>query len=288
MDAGTPDAIPARRVFLVAGWRRWLMPVVFGTMAAGGLLLMLIDEPGARGAGAVVAALMLLAVAFGEWLIRFTRLAVSAEGIELRQLGYRLQTPWSNVADFYGRSGRQGFVLHAPLTGKGPDKLAFASDLRINGAPMYDDVQRSLLAQRRFIPIEAFAAHLRGGALIDAVRRHAPALVEAMRDTGRWQQPASPGDPPSRRRRTGLMVALTATVVLAAAWIGLTEPPWADPVFGATLAVAMVLAAVASTASALRAWRERQRTWCVLFAAQGVVCALIAAAAVHRLIVMAP
>ena len=286
--AGVPDAIPARRVFLVAGWRRWLMPVVFGTMAAGGLLLMLVDEPGTRGAGVVVAALMLLAAAFGEWLIRFTRLALSAEGIELRQLGYRLQTPWSNVAGFHGRYGRQGFVLHAPLTGKGPDKLAFASALRINGTPMYDDTQRSLLAQRRFIPIEAFAAHLRSGTLVEAVRRHAPALAEAMRDGGRWRDFPPADDAPGPRRRTGLTVALITAVVLASAWITLTEPPWADPVFGATLAVAMAMAAVASAASAWRAWREGRRVWWLLFAAQGLACAGIAAAAVQRLTAMAP
>ncbi|HMN83623.1 MAG TPA: hypothetical protein PKA20_27335 [Burkholderiaceae bacterium] len=283
MDAGTPDASPARRVFLVAGWRRWLMPAVFGTMAAGGLSLMLIDEPGTRGAGAVVTTLMLLAVAFGEWLIRFTRLVVSAEGIELRQLGYRLQATWSNVADFYGPSGRQGFILHQPLTGKGPDKLAFASNLHVRGVPMYDDVQRSLLAQRRFIPIEAFSAHLTRGALIDVVRRHAPAVAEAMRDTGRWK-PAPPPDDPQSRRRTGLTIALIAAGVLAGIWISITTPPWIDLVFSVMLGAAMVLATIASAVSTLNAWRQRQSWWCLLFIAQTVVCALIALTAIQRLI----
>lgn len=277
---------PPRRVFLIAGWRRWLMPAMFGTFAAGGLALALVDDPGARAAGGFVALLMLACVGFGEWLIRFTRLEVSADGIDLRQLGYRLRSPWPNVVGWYGRPGRQGFVLAEPLTGKGPDRLAFASGTLINGSPLYDTVQGDLLSQRRFVPVDAFDAHAARGTLAAAVRPHAPRLADAMAAAGppwavvgpagtdpgapAWAPPVPPPVAPMPRSRQVLTWGLVVALIAGSAWVAVTEPPWAAPAISALLAVAVALGAAGSLYGAWAAARARQWLWLALYVAQSV------------------
>jgi hypothetical protein len=162
------------------GWRRWLMWWLFGPLVAAGAVMVLPADEGTRMAGAVLLMVGLVTLCAWEWLLRRTVLQLSADGLQLRQLGYTLQTPWSNVTGFHAEPGRQGFILLQPLDGPGARRLAFFSGTSVLGAPLYQGPQAELLAARRFIPVEAFAWHLFHGTLASEVAALAPHLAAAM------------------------------------------------------------------------------------------------------------
>lgn len=280
---------PSRpQVFLVGGWRRWLMPVIFGSFALFGLLLLFADDPNTKTAGIVLAVFMLAIAAGGEWLVRRTRLEIGPEGVTLRQVGSRLDTPWSNVADFYGAWMRQGFVLREPMSGKGADQFAFASGLTMHGAPVYDEVQRELLAARRFIPIEGFAWHMKHGRLVDAVVAYAPGLEPALRNhtsaaPAGTQAAAHPRRPMSRAQTMGF-IALLAVLILGPIWLALADPPWAPRAVSTALAVGLTLLTLRGALSTVTAWRQRRWGYLVLFFLQTVLCAILLLAVFGQLV----
>ena len=122
------------------------------------------------------AGLMFLVVMPFDWIARWTRLELSPAGVRVRQCGYTLETSWTNVVELRLGHGREGFVTKEPMTGKGPAVLAWFRGLGVGRTRFYDDEQRVLLGQRRFIPIEAFAWYLRRGKLAADIERFAPHL----------------------------------------------------------------------------------------------------------------
>jgi hypothetical protein len=62
----------------------------------------------------------------------------------------------------------------------GARRLATASTGPFSGVTLYDAHQRALLAEHRFIPIEAFAYFLEQGDLREAIARHAPGLMDSL------------------------------------------------------------------------------------------------------------
>lgn len=109
-------------------------------------------------------------------ILRYTRLALSADGIKLYQLGFKLETDWNNVAYLYDAPGGEGLVLHRPMECRGARLLSIFRNVEVEGVNLYGDEQIRFIAEHRFIPIEAFAYWLKKGQLRDDLIRHAPAL----------------------------------------------------------------------------------------------------------------
>jgi hypothetical protein len=144
------------------------------------------------------------------------------------------------------RRGREGFIVRTPLEGAGAARFAALRGLGAFGAPLYDEEQRGLLGERRFIPIEAFAWHARHGTLAREVARLAPHV-----------RIGDEGALPPNASRSG--VAWATVIVLVAIGTGLA---FADSAYLAmTMAIVQALAAplalLGSAVNAARALRAR-------------------------------
>ncbi len=201
--------------YRLRGWRRWLMRWLFGPVLVTGLLLARSPEADAAIAGSVLALVGGTLLAGWEWLGRRTSLEVTATGLRLRQVGCALDTPWCNVIGFHARRGNEGFVLAEPLRTPGARRLAFCSGL----AGLHDGTQADRIAECRFIPIEAFAWHLRKGTLVADVSALAPHLAP---DLAAVSQPLPPT--PQQRRRSLALGAAIAALIVASAVLGWIQP----------------------------------------------------------------
>jgi len=163
-----------RTVYHISPLRLWLVPGMLIIIALFMLALPYL-EPDAPDTGNVVIYIGIFFFAFAAvmyLILRYTRLVLSADGIKLYQFGYKLETGWDNVANFYDMSGAQGLVLHHPMDCRGAKVFgAFR-----NVGELFNEEQIQLIAERRFIPIEPFAYWLKHGQLRDDLIRRAPAL----------------------------------------------------------------------------------------------------------------
>ena len=158
----------------------WLPTVFFGAFAV--LLLVCAalspEDPDEQRALAFTGLFLFGCTLLMYLLLRYTRLELSERGVKLYQFGYTLESPWDNVAAFYDVKRAEGLVLHRPMECKGASVLRAFRKTGTGGAVrMYNDEQVSLLADRRFIPIEAFAYWLRHGRLREDLVRHAPSAM---------------------------------------------------------------------------------------------------------------
>lgn len=201
--------------YRLRGWRRWLMWWLFGPVLIGGLLLAPSSDASAATTGGVLALLAGAMLAGWEWLSRRTRLDVTASGLRLHQVGCALDTPWRNVIGFHAQRGSEGFVLAEPLRTPGARRLAFFGGL----AGLHDGTQADRIAECRFVPIEAFAWHLRKGTLVADVSALAPHLAEDLAAVNQ----ALPMTPQQRRRSLALGSAIAALIV-ASAVLGWIQP----------------------------------------------------------------
>ncbi|PZR79701.1 MAG: hypothetical protein DLM52_00670, partial [Chthoniobacterales bacterium] len=147
------------RTYHISPWRRWVIWFVFGPIILG-LLALGVTSGWAQGQAFLFTAACAFVIALPfHFLIDRARLEVSPEGVRLRQTGYQLEALWDNVAELRLDRAREGFVTNAPIPGKGATRLAAFRGVGIAGAPMFSSQQQALLAEQRFIPIEAFAWH---------------------------------------------------------------------------------------------------------------------------------
>ncbi|HJT80651.1 MAG TPA: hypothetical protein VJ719_05590 [Chthoniobacterales bacterium] len=163
-------------VYHVSPWRRWLLWFVIGPFLLVFVLAAIFVPALDARVLLTTAGLVFLVVMPFDWIARWTRLELSPHGVRMRQFGYTLETPWTNIAEMRLRQGREGFVTKEPMTGKGAAVLSSFRGLGVGRTRFYDDEQRELLGQRRFIPIEPFAWHLRHGKLADDIARRAPEI----------------------------------------------------------------------------------------------------------------
>lgn len=240
--------------YRLRSWRRWLMWWMFLPMLLVGLLMAMSGDAGANAAGAVLMLMAGTVLAGWEWLWRRTVLELCATGPRLRQLGYTLETPWSNVAGLHIEPGREGFVLLQPLDT--PDARRLASYGGLYG--QYAGNQANWIAQQRFIPIEAFAWHLRKGTLATELAAKAPQLAAAIRALQKPAQ-AKPAATPGQRRRNLALWLFIAALVMVSMVLGWKQPVGLTRVIDyayAALAPLLALQAGAST------WQvARQRLW---------------------------
>ena len=168
--------IGSRHAYHVSPLRQ-LIPWMLFLPLAGGLAIgaLLSDTPGDAAAlwmGSTAFAVVLLGI---FWMIRHARLDIGPDGVVLRQIGYRFETPWTNIIAMRVDRGHESFVTAQPVGGKGASTVAAAAS--ISPYALYDSEQQALIEEHRLIPFEAFAWHLRNGMLVREIRRFAPHLA---------------------------------------------------------------------------------------------------------------
>jgi hypothetical protein len=162
------------RTYHVSPLRRWLLWLVMGPILAFLLALGLTGGASDRPAFLATAGLVFLILLPFHLIVGRTRLVLSEAGVRLRQAGYQLEAGWADIEDLDLTPHRESFVTREPMAGKGAVRLA-----RFRVSPLYDAEQQRLLAERRLIPIEAFAWHLRRGAMRADIEHLAPRLARA-------------------------------------------------------------------------------------------------------------
>lgn len=159
---------PRRRAFVLVTWALFVLPLLLGGlwMRDGAML--------AAGALAGVIAIPSLVLVWCK-----PRLVLSAAGVVRDDFGYRLESPWENIAELRLVPGSEGFVLRAPMASPAARRFSAATRTRLAPAAvrLYPPEVLGLIAQDRFIPIEAFAYWLRRGDLARDIAARAPWLT---------------------------------------------------------------------------------------------------------------
>jgi len=127
--------------------------------------------------------------------------------------------------------------------------------------PIYNKEQQAVMAGRRWIPIEAFAWHLRRGRLREDLARLAPACNPwpAARAT------ANPISPAVQRRRLVILLGALGAILAASVMLGLGPPSRKEHVFSVVMALLAPLLTFSAGWSAWHAFRSGARLAGVLF-----------------------
>jgi hypothetical protein len=257
---------PNDRVYRISPRRRAVLWCVFGPFALLALGLSFATDHSSREAGVVVFLVIGAMLVLWEWLVRRTMLVLTDTGVRLEQLGMRLAAPWTDVETLCLTRGREGFVVSVPIASGGAARLAALRGIGTSGVPLYGTEQRDLMSERRWIPIEPFAWHVRHGGLATEVARLAP-HVRVLPDA------RGPGWP--RVERRDVLAALITLVLLAAAValaLGAAGPAetWIVTVLQCVCSPLLTLSSAASVRSAVH---NRSLLLAVLFGALTLVMA---------------
>ena len=153
--------------------RRYMAWVIFGPFAVGMAVVGVTSKGGDQFAGWATAGFLLLFGMGVHWLVSRARLELSVAGLKLRQVGYTLETCWTNVESLRMGQGTGSLCDQGADEEPGAAKLSSMRGVAFGFGrmPIYDRTARELLFQQRYIPIEAFAWHLRQGKLGDDLTR---------------------------------------------------------------------------------------------------------------------
>jgi hypothetical protein len=241
--------------------------------------------------GVMVSAVLLPFFWLAIW--RNPRLVLSGTGVEVHQLGMYLETPWENVAALHWQGGL-GLVTSEPLAGSGAGRQAAFGGAWVAGAPLQSDEVGGLIAERRYIPLDAFSHWLHHGDLAPELARRAPWLARELEaavtqprvPVSRRFLQGSDGQPLPRRN----VVAIVVVIGLAAGLAVLHEagpPELAENIDRlAALVVAIALGGYALVNFAAAASYLRRGEWFpgLLWGAAAVVMLLLALAALGALV----
>lgn len=245
-----------RRVYHVSPWRQFGVWLIFAPIILFCVVFLLFfskhtDDPNALWFYIFAFSAVALVVTL---LVRRARLTLTADGVRLKQTGYRLEMDWSHVTGMRLERGSEAFITTDPMTGKGAERLAKMRTFGI-GAPLYNAEQQALLAEQHLIPIDAFAWHLRHGKLRDDIARFAPHLKQALNALDHLDAP----DQRSGIRDIWKILVITLPFIIGA--IALAESPKAiqDRIIGVA---GLVLLPLLTIRTAYSAWTSfRTRAW---------------------------
>ena len=187
-----------------------------------------------------------------------------------------LAAPWIDVAGLRLDPRHEGFVTLHPIGGSGAANLAAVRDLGWYYNSIYNEEQQAVMAERRWIPIEAFAWHLRRGRLREDLARLAPAVQSL---PSQLAPPANPLSPTARRRRLAILLCALGAILAASVMLGLGPPSRKEHVFSVVMALLAPLLTFSAGWSAWHAFRSGARLAGVLFTIltlEGVVWCLLA------------
>jgi hypothetical protein len=253
----------SRHFYHVGPWRRAVPWLIFGPFLLLALATCVFGKTAEdRSVGGILIAI-LTPIALGTHaLISYARLELNPEGVRLRQIGMNMAAPWSDIAGLRLERRREGFVTRNPISGAGAGRLAALRGYGYAGAAMYNEEQQAAMAERRWIPIEAFAWHLRRGHLRQDLAQLAPTVqaiesilvpVEGIAAT----RSASSGK--TSAQRWWLIGLICAGSLAVAALVSLEVIPqlWTERIFALLLSLIAPLAVFRAGWSARNAFRER-------------------------------
>ncbi len=169
-----------RTTYRISPLKLWLVPVILIVIAVFMMALPVFnpDVPESTRYFPVYIGIFFLAfAALMYFILRRTRLVLSADGLELYQFGYKLETGWDNIAYLHDEQGSQGLVLHRPMDCYGAHTLSNFRHTQIKNVNFFTDEQIRFIAEHRLIPLDAFAYWLRKGELRTDLARRAPTLA---------------------------------------------------------------------------------------------------------------
>lgn len=177
----TPPPETVNRTYRIGPWRRSGLWWCLGPVLLGGITLLALGGEGNRSGGFALVLASAPWLVWWHWYVNRLRLELSPCGVHHRHGRLVLEAVWSEVERLRLDRGREGFVVRSPLEGKAAARLAARRGIVVQGQPWYDDEQRALIAERRFIPIDPFAWLIKKGRLLRDLDEFAPALAASVR-----------------------------------------------------------------------------------------------------------
>ena len=155
---------PRRKALLAGLWVALCVPLaIWGALIRDSALLI---------TAALVAVVLAPIFVVSGWY--YPKLILTEEGIERRNIGYRLRASWENIETARWKRGIEGLILRRPMADKGAFRFAATATARFDGVHMYDPEVIKLIRERRFIPLEAFAYWGCHGDLHQEIERRVP------------------------------------------------------------------------------------------------------------------
>jgi len=169
----------SRKTYRISPIRQAILPALFLMFVAALLIGAWLDkDPASRRALCLTAGTVFLIGLPFFFIVRYTRLTISPDGVEVRQFGWTVGAAWDNVAALCLDPGAQGLELRRPMTGWGAKILAGGNAMVSRMVMFYPPEHKKLVDEHRWIPVEPFGWWFRHGQLRQDIARHAPWLFE--------------------------------------------------------------------------------------------------------------
>lgn len=134
--------------------------------------------------------LILFGLAMTTWSLRhYSCIAISADGVMVRRIGYTLFSSWDNVLEIEYRVPAAIELKATPLDSENPNSLKrqlIAWRYRYS----YPGCQ-AMLANGTLIPLDPFTSQIKSGELHSAIRHHWPRLSDSVRKVPKVSQQTS-------------------------------------------------------------------------------------------------
>jgi hypothetical protein len=176
MNTVPVDHASGPRYYRISPWRRGVFHGIMVSMALIIALLSFGSDAADRNAGFAVAGVLLLIGAAMVPLVWYPRLRVSNEGLELRQVGWRMTAEWQNV-DRVLDPPAFGLVLKEPMAGAAVQ--LWRVSIRVPFLGTFLRLDTDLIEQGRLVPLDPFAYYWTKGELQQDFRRYAPGLFRS-------------------------------------------------------------------------------------------------------------
>ena len=222
------------RVYHISIRRYLILWWALGPFLLLGLGLAIFSGEKTKSAGIAIVCLMVPFFVLWHWLVRKSRLEISSQGVRLREVSGDLEIAWPEITGLRMERGHEGFIT-----------------------------------AQRFIPIKAFAFHLRSGDMRGVILGYAPHLKGALGDIAAQRRSLTD----SGRRRNWIVAGVVAAALAMSCVLIAKGERWQAWFF--TVAYGLLHPLVAILA-AIYAWLLlRKRNWMlgVLFALLAIIMA---------------
>ena len=232
-------------------------------------------------AAGIVTGIMLPFVAYLLFCIYYPRLVFTSKGVELRPISsFSLMLfAWDEIESAEIVSGKEALILKKPSSHPVLKRLANWAGVSFGDIPMYSPQQLSLIAERRYLPIDGFEFGKEYSNLNESLSKFAPALCGPFQSSIQKAAEASSQD----KRLIWIVSILTGGVIVCSIVFAIWPLPlsdetyaWlktailgAESILGYIVAVAMALYAAANfhaTLSFVKAGRYGMASFWGLFA----------------------
>ncbi len=211
------------RSFKLSPIRLWFAGSVVVFLAAIPFLLVigaiLHPESNFLMAAGILAVIMLPFAGFLGFCVWYPTLFVGPAGVTVRGcLGFStVVLPWENIERLRLSPATEALILRNPLEDRLANKLRNWAGTTMAGAPLFNDEQRQLIAEGRYVPVEPYAWWFEHGELLNTIRQFSPALVEHFAEDRKAARAADS----SKKTVIIIVSAITAVALTIAVLAGL-------------------------------------------------------------------